>query len=111
MKIVNRPDLNMSDRLTHLAVKLARRTFDLCTGYKVYEIPDEVLAQKPLPVAELRAKGQLLSPKQWLVRIIYLESIAGVPGMVGGTLRHLKSLRLLVCLPVTQRTGIVQCKY
>jgi ubiquinol oxidase len=25
-----------------------------------------------------------------------LESVAGVPGMVGGTLRHLRSLRLLV---------------
>lgn len=51
---------------------------------------------KPLPTAELRAKGLLLGPKEWLTRIIILESIAGVPGMVAGTLRHLSSLRLLV---------------
>ena len=50
----------------------------------------------PLPVKELREKGQLLSDKNWLLRIILLESIAGVPGMVAGTLRHLRSLRLLV---------------
>ena len=30
-----------------------------------------------------------------LVRVIFLESIAGVPGMVGGMLRHLHSLRRL----------------
>jgi len=54
----------------------------------------------PLPVKELRERGQLLSDKNWLLRIM-LESIAGVPGMVGGTLRHLRSLRLLVSLNVT----------
>jgi len=69
--------------------------FDLFSGYIAKEIPPEVLAQKPIPIAELRAKGELLSDKEWLRRIILLESIAGVPGMVGGTLRHLRSLRLL----------------
>jgi hypothetical protein len=29
-------------------------------------------------------------------RILFLESIAGVPGMVAATLRHLTSLRLMV---------------
>jgi hypothetical protein len=28
-------------------------------------------------------------------RILFLESIAGVPGMVGACLRHLRSLRLM----------------
>lgn len=32
---------------------------------------------------------------QWLKRIIFLESIAGVPGMVAAMLRHLRSLRLM----------------
>jgi Alternative oxidase len=31
-------------------------------------------------------------------RILFLESIAGVPGMVAATLRHLTSLRLMVNL-------------
>merc|ERR1712000_253285 len=40
-----------------------------------------VAAEKPLTEA------------QWLIRFVFLESIAGVPGMVGGMLRHLNSLR------------------
>ena len=28
-------------------------------------------------------------------RVVFLESIAGVPGMVGAVLRHLRSLRLM----------------
>lgn len=33
-------------------------------------------------------------------RFLFLESIAGVPGMVAATLRHLRSLRLLVSRPI-----------
>src|SRR5579871_4983414 len=36
-----------------------------------------------------------MTEKDWLLRIIFLETIAGVPGMVGGMLRHLRSLRKL----------------
>ena len=36
-----------------------------------------------------------LTESQWFIRIIFLESIAGVPGMVAGMLRHLHSLRRL----------------
>lgn len=42
-----------------------------------------VAAEKPLDEA------------QWFVRFIFLESIAGVPGMVAGMLRHLHSIRRL----------------
>jgi hypothetical protein len=34
-----------------------------------------------------------MTEAKWLVRFIFLESVAGVPGMVGGMLRHLHSLR------------------
>ena len=30
-----------------------------------------------------------------MLRIIFLETVAGVPGMVGGMIRHLRSLRKL----------------
>ena len=40
----------------------------------------------------LRLSTDLICDPQ-LVRFIFLESIAGVPGMVGGMLRHLNSLR------------------
>jgi len=95
VKVVHRAPVTVSDKLDHSVVRLLRRAFDLFTGYKETVISPEVLAQRPLPVEELRAKGQLLGVKQWMLRIILLESIAGVPGMVGGTLRHLRSLRLL----------------
>lgn len=34
-----------------------------------------------------------MTEEKWLIRFIFLESVAGVPGMVGGMLRHLKSIR------------------
>jgi threonyl-tRNA synthetase len=35
----------------------------------------------------------MMTEKEWLRRIIFLESVAGVPGMVAGMSRHMKSLR------------------
>lgn len=95
VKVVGRTPVTLSDKAAHGIVKLLRRTFDLFTGYIAKPIPEEVMKKRPLPIKELRASGQLLSDKQWLLRIILLESIAGVPGMVAGTLRHLRSLRLM----------------
>lgn len=34
-----------------------------------------------------------MSEEKWITRFIFLESVAGVPGMAAGMLRHLKSLR------------------
>ena len=36
-----------------------------------------------------------MKERDWLHRIIFLETVAGVPGMIGGMVRHLKSLRSL----------------
>lgn len=65
-----------------------------------------------MTLAEMRKEGYALSEHQWLSvsafayqrafdpnkfqRILFLETIAGVPGMVAATLRHLRSLRLMV---------------
>ncbi|KAK8864380.1 alternative oxidase, mitochondrial [Kwoniella newhampshirensis] len=95
VQVVGRPPVTVADRAAHGTVKFLRKCFDLLTQYKAVEIPQSVLQQNPIPIAELRAKGQLLSDQKWLFRFILLESIAGVPGMVGGTLRHLRSMRLL----------------
>ncbi|OCF36865.1 alternative oxidase, mitochondrial [Kwoniella heveanensis BCC8398] len=95
VKVVNRTPVTIGDKAAAGAVKYLRKMFDLLTFYKAEPIPKEILDKKPVPIAELRAKGQLLSNDQWLFRIILLESIAGVPGMVAGTLRHLRSMRLL----------------
>ena len=36
-----------------------------------------------------------MNERNWINRIIFLETVAGVPGMIGGMIRHLKSLRTL----------------
>jgi len=40
-------------------------------------------------------KPEQLNARNWLNRLIFLESIAGIPGMAGGMHRHLRSLRSL----------------
>ncbi len=54
------------------AIRVMRRAFDLATGY-----------------------GPNMTEAKWLQRMIFLETVAGVPGMVAGMLRHLKSLRTM----------------
>ncbi len=39
---------------------------------------------------------------RYIHRFIFLETVAAVPGMVGGLLQHLKCLRLMVCLAQMQ---------
>jgi len=36
-----------------------------------------------------------MSEDKWVTRCIFLETVAGIPGIVGGMLRHTKSLRSL----------------
>lgn len=95
VQVVGRTPVTFGDKLAHGAVKFMRGTFDFIARYKHYEVPAEILAQKPIPVEQLRKEGKILSVNQWMTRIILLESFAGCPGMVAGTLRHLRSLRLL----------------
>jgi len=45
--------------------------------------------------AVAETKPYAMSERKWLVRFVFLESVAGVPGMVAGMLRHLHSLRRL----------------
>ncbi|KAF8964210.1 mitochondrial alternative oxidase [Flammula alnicola] len=91
VEVLHRETKTLGDKLAYGLVKLARSIFDLVSGYKHIETP-------PAPgmtIEELRKAGYLLSDKQWLDRILFLETIAGVPGMVAATLRHLTSLRLM----------------
>jgi hypothetical protein len=54
-------------------LKFCRKGFDLASRYN----PDK------------------MTENQWLTRIIFLETIAGVPGFVGAMNRHMRSLRTL----------------
>merc|ERR1712046_280692 len=62
-----------SDRLALSLITAVRKCFDVVSGYN----PEK------------------MNERNWLHRIIFLETVAGVPGMIGGMLRHLKSLRTL----------------
>ncbi|KAI5461896.1 alternative oxidase-domain-containing protein [Mariannaea sp. PMI_226] len=83
----HREPRGVGDWVAWKIVRLARYCMDKATGMDRQQQVDKkhpttaVMAQKPL------------TESQWLIRFIFLESIAGVPGMVGGMLRHLDSLR------------------
>lgn len=67
----------VGDKLAWGLVRISRWFMDRCSAMS----SDQLKGLKPLTEA------------QWLTRYIFLESIAGVPGMVAGMLRHLHSLR------------------
>lgn len=62
----------MRDRVAYSLVSIARYFFDVGTGY-----------------------GPNMTEAKWLNRFIFLETVAAIPGMVGGAVRHLHSLRLM----------------
>ena len=74
---------NLSDRIASRVLLLIRSSFDLFTGY-----------HHP-PKGKENDPNFQMSERKWLERFVFLESIAGVPGMVGGMVRHLHSLRLM----------------
>ncbi|KAK3389957.1 mitochondrial alternative oxidase [Podospora didyma] len=75
------------DRFAWRVTRICRWAMDFATGMGADQKVDgkhpttAVVAQKPL------------TEEQWMIRFIFLESIAGVPGIVAGTLRHLHSIR------------------
>ncbi|KAK4050970.1 inducible alternative oxidase 2 [Microbotryomycetes sp. JL201] len=100
VKVVRAPLNTPSDKLAAGLVKLSRRLFDFVTRYK-HASPEAAIealkkqGKTDLSLAELRKEGFLMTPDQWNVRILFLESIAGVPGFTAGVLRHLRSIRAL----------------
>ncbi|KAJ7689055.1 alternative oxidase-domain-containing protein [Mycena rosella] len=91
VKVLHREAKTMPDRLAYGLVRLSRWGFDVVSRYKHKETPPG----STMSIEELRKEGYLLDENGWLNRILFLETIAGVPGMVAATLRHLTSLRLM----------------
>lgn len=71
-------------------VRLLRWGTDIATGYKHDK---EVIQGNKDPKASNAQSKYHMNERKWLVRFVFLESVAGVPGMVAGMLRHLHSLR------------------
>lgn len=84
IKIAHRKAANWSDWVALTMVRVLRWGMDTATGYRH---PPEGMKRKDLP------KKFEMTECKWLSRFVFLESVAGVPGMVGGMLRHLHSLR------------------
>ncbi|KAF9888229.1 hypothetical protein FE257_009224 [Aspergillus nanangensis] len=79
--VAHRETKNWSDWVALGSVRVLRWGMDLVTGYRH-------------PPAGKEHEAQFkMTEKKWLTRFVFLESVAGVPGMVGGMLRHLRSLR------------------
>ncbi|KAG8862409.1 hypothetical protein FRB96_001479 [Tulasnella sp. 330] len=90
--VVHRDAKTISDKAAQFFVKCLRTGFDLVSGYKHKPMTPEA---SRLSLEEMRKQGYAMTAEQWLMRCIFLETVAGVPGMVAGTLRHLRSLRMM----------------
>jgi len=73
IKTTHQKPKSVKDYISYYTVQATRRGFDLVSGYN----PDR------------------MNERDWVNRAIFLETIAGVPGMIGGMSRHLRSLRTL----------------
>ncbi|CUM62591.1 uncharacterized protein PRCAT00000143001 [Priceomyces carsonii] len=76
------------DKIAYGGTTLARAAFDFVTGYKKPRNEKE-------EIEGFKGTRYEMTESKWLTRCIFLESIAGVPGMVAAFIRHLHSLRLL----------------
>ncbi|KAK3766470.1 hypothetical protein RRG08_059288 [Elysia crispata] len=73
VKVTHKEPECLVDRLAYRTVRLFRGGFDLLSGFKF----------------------GTRNEKKWLNRICFLETVAGVPGMVAAMMRHMTSLRRL----------------
>ncbi|KAI8767461.1 alternative oxidase, mitochondrial [Biomphalaria glabrata] len=71
VEITHKKPEGFTDNLAYKTVQLFRSAFDLFSGFKF---------------------GQT-NERKWLNRICFLETVAGVPGMVAAMMRHMRSLR------------------
>uniref|UniRef100_A0A0G4GF82 Alternative oxidase n=1 Tax=Chromera velia CCMP2878 TaxID=1169474 RepID=A0A0G4GF82_9ALVE len=68
--VTHKPPKKITEHLAYRLVMTMRTGFDIVSGYYF---------------------GRL-SENGWVIRMTFLETVAGVPGMVGAMVRHLKSL-------------------
>ncbi|KAH9505780.1 Alternative oxidase, mitochondrial precursor [Bulinus truncatus] len=71
IEITHRKPEGVVDKMAYKTVQLFRSAFDLFSGFK-YGPTNE---------------------RKWINRICFLETVAGVPGMVAAMMRHMRSLR------------------
>ena len=96
IKVAHRETKQWSDWVAMTMVRILRFGMDTATGYSH---PDEESKKRAWPLGLTRVRTWFgpspMTERKWLIRFLFLESVAGVPGMVAATLRHLHSLRRL----------------
>lgn len=88
VEIAHREAKTVSDKVALAAVRIMRWCLDRASGYN--HTKAVALAQQD---PEEAARRYRQTEKTYLIRNVFLESVAGVPGMVAGMLRHLHSMR------------------
>ncbi|KAJ3412234.1 hypothetical protein HDV05_001045 [Chytridiales sp. JEL 0842] len=73
--VTHRPLQGVRDYLAFGLVGTMRFAFDFATSYT--------------------DKVGVMTERQWLNRVVFLETVAGVPGFVAGMARHMRSLRFM----------------
>ncbi len=73
VEITRRKPKSAADSIAYWTIQIMRFNFDLMSGYFFLKKTENI----------------------WLNRIIFLETVAAVPGSIGATVRHLASLRRL----------------
>ena len=82
----------LTEKTGYYGVFILRKAFDLLTGYN----PENSSTGSNESGKEARhANANAMTEHKYLQRFLFLETIAGVPGMVGGMMRHLRSLRAM----------------
>ncbi|KAL8753914.1 MAG: hypothetical protein Q9199_004715 [Rusavskia elegans] len=95
IQVAHRETRNWADRFALMMIRLLRWGMDTATGYT-----HDKGSIKPKGDGNQAALSEnkgwfAMNERKWLVRFLFLESVAGVPGMVAASVRHLHSLRRL----------------
>lgn len=86
--VAHREAKDWSDWVALSVMRVFRFGMDTATGYGHSE---KQVAKSTPP-----KKGWFaMTERKWLIRFLFLESVAGVPGMVAASIRHLHSMRRL----------------
>ena len=85
INVAHREAKTWSDWVALGMVRMLRWGTDLATGYKHPKVGDKGMTDPK--------KAFVMTERKWMIRFVFLETVAGVPGMVGGMLRHMRSLR------------------
>ena len=91
IQVAHRECKTWSDYLALGLVRLFRWGMDTATFYRHDNAVVKAVQDDPKPANQ--QAWFAMNERKWLIRFVFLESVAGVPGMVAGMLRHLHSLR------------------